>query len=263
MTIPGCPRATPAGDAGAPRAPGRPAPAAARAPLALWLAARGLQGAVTREPVVLRWRKAAWRKDPAPRERSATRERGYRRSLKAAEEQHRRDHGFLGDLEPLRVESFEDREARIHAQHVSASRHRRDDHADSWRRARRRLRELPRDLQRAIAGEWNASRVPADPVYLLTFLDRRAPTPERVAELRAAREATAASVRRARTEYGIPWIEHVGCGGVLQEWHGGPGSRTCLRCGRAFTHAEACAALREGELAVVDPRTAVQERLPL
>lgn len=263
MTIPGCPHATPAGDGRAPHAPGRSAPAAARPSLALWLAARGLRGAVTREPIVLRWRKAAWRKDPAPRERSATRERGYRQSLKAAEERHRRDHGFLGDLEPLRVESYEDRETRIHAQHVSASRRRRDDHADGWRRARRRLRELPRDLQRVIAEEWNASRVPADPVYLLTFLDRRAPSPERVAELRAAREATAESIRRARTEYGIPWIEHVGCGGVLQEWHGGPSSRTCLRCGRAFTHAEACAALREGELAVVDPRTAVQERLPL
>lgn len=195
----------------------------------------------------------------APRRASAaTASRSRRRR-----ERHRRDHGFLGDLEPLWVESYEDRETRLHAQHVSASRRRRDDHADGWRRARRRLRELPRDLQRAIAGEWNASRVPADPVYLLTFLDRRAPTPERVAELRAAREATAESIRRARTEYGTPWIEHVGCSGVLQEWHGGPSSRTCLRCGRAFTHAEACAALREGELAVVDPRTAVQERLPL
>lgn len=263
MTIPGRLHATPAGDAEAPHAPGRPAPAAARPPLAEWLAARGLRGAVTREPIVLRWRKAAWRKDPAPRERSATRERGYRRSLKAAEERHHRDHRFLGGLEPLRAESYEDREARLHAQHVSASRRRRDDHADAWRRARRRFRELPRDQQRAIAEEWNASRVPADPVYLLTFLDRRAPTPERVAELRAAREATAESIRRARTEYGIPWFEHVGCGGVLQEWHGGPSSRTCLRCGRAFTHGEACAALREGELAVVDPRTVVQERLRL
>ncbi len=82
--------------------------------------ARGLRGAVVREPIVLRWRKAAWRKDPAPRERTATRERGYRRSLKAAEERHRRDHGFLDGLEPLRVESYEDREARIHGQHVSA-----------------------------------------------------------------------------------------------------------------------------------------------
>ncbi|HEX2093744.1 MAG TPA: hypothetical protein VHG28_15180 [Longimicrobiaceae bacterium] len=222
---------------------------------------RGLRGAVVREPIVLRWRKAAWRKDPAPRERTATRERGYRQSLKAEEERHRRDHGFLGELTPLRVESFEDRETRLHAQHVSASRRRRDDHADSWRRARRRLRELPRDLQRAIAEEWNASWVPADPVYLLTFLDRRAPTPERVAELRAAREHTADAIRRARTKHGTPWMEHAGCGGVLQEWHGGPRNHTCLRCQRTFTHA--AAALREGEIVIVDPRTALQEGLPL
>jgi len=46
-------------------------------------------------------------------------------------------------LTPLRVDSFEDRERRLHAQHVSASKRRRDDHADSWRRARRRLWSSP------------------------------------------------------------------------------------------------------------------------
>ncbi len=228
-----------------------------------WLGARGLHGAVTRKPIVLRRAKAIWRKDPPPRERTATRERGHRQSLKAEEERHHRDHGFLGDLAPLKVESFEDREARIHVQTVSGARRNRDRHAETWRRARRRLRELPRDQQRAIAEEWNASKVPADPVYLLTLLDRRAPTPERIAELQAARERTADSIRRARTEYGTPWIEHAGCGGVLQEWHGSPCNWTCLRCERSFTRAEACTALQAGELMTVDPRTSIQERLPL
>jgi hypothetical protein len=232
-------------------------------PPAEWLAVRGLQGAVTREPIVLRRAKAIWRKDPPPRERTATRERGYRQSLKAAEARHRRDHGFLADLAPLEAESFEDREARIHVQTVSGARRNRDRHAETWRRARRRLRELPWDEQRAIADEWNASKVPADPVYLLTLLDRRAPTPERIAELKAARERIAASIRRARTEHGTPWIEHAGCGGVLQEWHGSPRNRTCLRCERSFTHAEACTALQAGELVTVDPRTSIQEGLPL
>lgn len=237
------------------RSAGRPPPE--------WLAVRGLRGAVTREPIVLRWAKAIWQKDPPPRERTATRERGHRQSSRAAEERYRRVHGFLGDLVPLRAESFEEREARMHAQRLSGAKRDRDRHADAWRRARRRLQELSRDQRRAVAEEWNASGVPADPVYLLTFVDSRAPTPERIEERRAAREHSADSIRRVCAQLGTPWIEHADCGGVLKEWHGGPGRHSCLRCERSFTQAEVCAGLQAGALVPVDPRTSVQVRLPL
>ena len=255
-------------------APPEPSGASVQIPLVLecdlqprlrteWLAARGLRGAVTVDPILLRWSRSIHRKDPAPRERTASRERGYRQSVKAAQDRHHRRHGFLGELEPLRIESFEDREARLHTQSLATLRNVRQHEAARWRRARARFRELPRELQRSLAERWNHSGVPSDAAYLLTFLDAHAPTPERIAEKRAARENSMRIHREVCTRTGTPWIEHAGCGGILQDWIGASRSWTCLGCERHFTLAAARAAAAAGELTLVDPRTAVQAELSL
>lgn len=195
---------------------------------------------------------------------------GLRRSRRAAASRHERDWGMLAEVVegPTVEDTVEERIERQNAATAARFQDRRDREAAQWREARRRLRETPREQAEQLVAEWNASTAGhAEAVNLLVFLDERAPTPERIAERRAARHNMARIHREVCEKGQTWWIRHVGCpegehGFVDRRGLGPLRHLYCYGCEKEWrSRADLEAADATGELVIVDCRRAVQEAL--
>jgi hypothetical protein len=194
----------------------------------------------------------------------------HARSMRDRQARHHRAWGFLGPLtEPPATETIEERIARQNEATIRGRHERRLSYARAWRRARARLRELPREQAEALVAEWNARThgAPAWGVDVLVFLDERAPTAERIAERREHRLQSARLSRAAAEQARTWWIEHVTCPegghGVIEIQTTFPRRLHCIACDATWEKADVAAADAEGTLRMVDCRLAEQAALPL
>jgi hypothetical protein len=195
---------------------------------------------------------------------------GHARSMRDRQDRHRRAWGLLVPLvEPPATETIEERIARQNEATIRSRHERRLSYARAWRRARARLRELPRQQAEALVAEWNdrSHGGPAWGVDLLVFLDERAPTAERIAERREHRLQSARLSRAAAEQARSWWIEHVTCPevghGVVEIQTTFPRRLRCIACEASWVKADLPVANAEGTLRIVDCRLAEQAALPL
>jgi hypothetical protein len=220
-----------------------------------------------------RSRDFAWMCDPTAYQRQVTpqAEAGLARSARARQARHVRDWGLLADAVqgPDPVGTVEERIARFNANAERTIQARRDRAADDWRRARAKIRELPPERASELVALWNERTAGgAWGIDLLVFLDERAPSPERVAERRAARIRDAGAHRRRAEQQQTWWIQHTACpegeaGGVVKICTVPFRELRCIGCEAAWTKQTVADAEADGTLRVVDCRTAVQESMLL
>jgi hypothetical protein len=195
---------------------------------------------------------------------------GYQRSIAGRLARHVRTWGLLADIVAAPpVPSLEEHRARKAAAAESAWRAARKEWADQWRRARARLRELPRARARELLDEWNRPRddlppgARAAPSDLLMFLSTREPPASLLEHRRQGRLHSAAVHRDVMRRSEAWYIQHVACPeGALGIAHV-PNFPTrlvrCIACEREWrTRTELAAAEETGELRMVDCRLAEQ-----
>lgn len=220
-----------------------------------------------------RSREYTWMSDPTMYFRSVTPAAvaGRRRSEKGKQQRHAKKWGMLAEVMPAPPPEppIEERVRQFNAHAASRIRERRDANARDWQRARTRLRELPREDAVALLAEWNARSKEGNAwgIDLLVFLDERAPTPERIAELREARLASAVRHRRSAERTETYWIEHVTCVeagfGVVEVQRMPIRRLKCIACEREWGKTDLERIEAEGIMRIVDCRRAVQEELKL
>jgi hypothetical protein len=218
-----------------------------------------------------------WMSDPGAyrRDVTAAAAAGVRRSARNRRRRHEKAWGLLAPVVagPPPVETVEERVALFNERIARAIQRSRDRAAADWRRARARLREIPRPRTAELLEEWNARKGTfadgnAWPVDLLVFLDMREPTAERVAEMREARRRRARISRTVAEESHTWWIQHVGCpegeeAGVAEIRPVPRRSIVCIGCERTWWRKDMPLAEQCGELRIVDCRLAVQVGLDL
>ncbi|MDB4952211.1 MAG: hypothetical protein JWM27_4860 [Gemmatimonadetes bacterium] len=208
---------------------------------------------------------------PGPLTRQAI--SGYQRSAAGKRARHARTWGLLAEVvDPPLVPSLDEHRARKAAAAEAAWRAARKDWADQWRRARARLRELPRARARELLDEWNRPRddlptgARAAPSDLLMFLSTREP-PEALHEHRRQGRLHSAAIHRDVMRRIEAWyVQHLTCPeGALGIAHVQEFPRRvvrCIACEREWrTRAEVAAAEETGELRMVDCRLAEQLEL--
>lgn len=220
-----------------------------------------------------RSREHSWMWDPSAYFRSVTPAgvAGRRRSGRAKQQRHVKKWGlFAPVMDPPPPEPpIEERVARFNAGVVESIRNRRETTWRDWKRARARLRELPRERAVALIDEWNSRSKDGNAwgFDLLVFLDEREPTPARIAELREARLSRAAARRRAAERAETAWIEHVTCAetgyGVVEIQRMPYRRLKCIACEAEWNKADLQTVEEQGILRIVDCRLAVQEELHL
>jgi hypothetical protein len=191
---------------------------------------------------------------------------GLERSRRMAAKRHHRDWGILAPVvERKQIEqSIEQRIERKNQALRSGHRKRRADEAARWRRARQRLRELPRARALELLEQWNhgSEWAPSDATALLTFLDSHAPTAERIEHLRRTRRESAEIHRSVARQLESWYIEHVGCPegelGTADRSDFGRRVLRCILCQTEWTRGDLPAAEATGELRIVDCQRAEQ-----
>lgn len=138
--------------------------------------------------------------------------------------------------------------------------------ADDWRKARARLRELPRARAIELLAEWNARNGERreSPAGLISFLNEREPTIRILASRREGRLSSARIHIEVRRRIFSWYIAHVGCpeGEVGAADMAPSGFRRVLRCIACLaewpTTRDVATAEAAGELVLVDCRLAEQ-----
>jgi hypothetical protein len=72
-----------------------------------------------------------------------------------------------------KLETVDQRLARMHKEKVAYFRRQRQGQADQWRKARRILYSLDFGTRVSLLRDWNGQRCPADPYYLSDFLHHK------------------------------------------------------------------------------------------